>query len=302
MIRESQHAHAWSQVLLVLKPNGKWRFCIDFRQLNSLIKDKGWPLPRIDEILERVGCQHPKFFGKMDLTNGYHQLPLAMESRKWTAFKTAHGLFEWERVPMGLRNAAAHFQQCLATEVLQGMVNVDCELYIDDILLHAQTADQFIDSLKRLLHRLEERGITLSPTKCSFGMEEVEILGHTINSSGCHFSREKLSGVLEVKLPETGTLLNSFLGLGNYYRKHVQNIAQLEKSLRLLVTKYPGTRKIPWLQHEQELKDFKTLKQAIGDCPRLFFYDDKMPVFVHTDACNGGIGGYVFQLGPDGQE
>ena len=70
VISESQDAHAWSQVLLVLKPNGKWRFCIDFRQLNNLIKNKGWPLPRIEEVLERVGCQHPKIFGKMDLTNG----------------------------------------------------------------------------------------------------------------------------------------------------------------------------------------------------------------------------------------
>ena len=86
------------------------------------------------------------------------------------------------------------------------------------------------------------------------------------------------------------------------YLLNVKNIAQLEKSLRSLATKYPGTRKIPWKQHAQELTDFQKLKRAIGDCPRLFFYDDKMPVFVHTDACNGGIGGYVFQLGLDGQE
>ena len=82
-------------------------------------------------------------------------------------------------------------------------------------------------------------------------MEEVEILGHTINSEGCHFSREKLDGVLDIKLPETGSLLNAFLGLGNYYRKHVKNIAQLEKSLRSLATKYPDTRKIPWKQRSR---------------------------------------------------
>ena len=302
VVTESTQAHAWSQVLLVLKPNGKWRFCIDFRQLNNLIKDRGWPLPRIDEVLDRVGCQHPKFFGKMDLTNGYHQLPLAMESRKWTAFKTAHGLYEWNRVPMGLRNAAAHFQQCLATEVLQGMVHKDIELYIDDILLYAHTEDQFITSLRQLLQRLKGRGIVLSPTKCSFGMEEVEILGHTINSKGCHFSREKLSGVLEFKLPETGSHLHSFLGLGNYFRKHVRDVARLEKSLRKLVQIYTGSRKIPWQQYPKERQDFLDLKQAIGECPKLFFYDEKMPVCVHTDACNGGIGGYVFQLDPDGQE
>ena len=107
VIQESPKAQAWSQVLLTLKPNGKWRFCIDFRQLNLLIENRGWPLPRIDEVLQRVGQQHPKFFGKIDLTSGYHQMPLSADSRQYTAFKTAHGLFEWLRVPMGIKNAGA---------------------------------------------------------------------------------------------------------------------------------------------------------------------------------------------------
>ena len=88
VVEESTEACAWSQVLLTLKPNWKWRFCIDFRQLNQLVKDRGWPLPRIDEVIDRVGQKHPNFFGKMDLTNGYHQMPMAKESQKWTAFKT----------------------------------------------------------------------------------------------------------------------------------------------------------------------------------------------------------------------
>ena len=150
VISESDRAQAWSQVLLTLKPNGKWRFCIDFRQLNQLIKDRGWPLPRIDEVLERVGQQHSNFFGKMDLTSGYHQMPLDAESRRYTAFKTSNGLYEWQRVPMGLRNAAAHFQQCMATEVLNGLVGTSCELYLDDVLVHAQTEDEFLTRLKSI--------------------------------------------------------------------------------------------------------------------------------------------------------
>ena len=157
VVRESQTANAWSQVLLTLKPNGKWRFCIDFRQLNKLIQDKGWPLPRINELLERVGQQQPKVFGKVDLTNGYHQMPLAESAKRWTAFKTSKGLYEWERVPMGLRNAAAYFQQAMATEVLNGLVHNTCELYLDDILIHATTEAEFLARLKDILqsrHRL----------------------------------------------------------------------------------------------------------------------------------------------------
>ena len=203
---------------------------------------------------------------------------------------------------MGLRNAAAHFQQCMAVEVLNGLVNVDCELYLDDVLVHARSEDQFLERLRKILDRFEKRGLVLSPSKCSFGMSEVEILGHTINSEGSHFSREKLDTVLEFKLPATGTQMQSFLGLCNYYRRHVKDIAQLEQPLRNIITRFPGTRQIPWINEQEALKAFHQLREAVGSCPRLFFYDNRMPVYVHTDACNGGIGGYLFQLGEDGTE
>ena len=302
VVRESQTANAWSQVLLTLKPNGKWRFCIDFRQLNKLIQDKGWPLPRINELLERVGQQQPKVFGKVDLTNGYHQMPLAESAKKWTAFKTSKGLYEWERVPMGLRNAAAYFQQAMATEVLNGLVHNTCELYLDDILIHATTEAEFLTRLKDILQRLKDRGIVLSPSKCSFGMDEVEILGHTMDDTGIHFSREKLTGVLDFKLPETGSNLHTFVGLCNYFRKHVGDIAKLESPLRGLIAMYPGTKKIKWETHPEAKAAFYALQTAVGKCPKLFFYNEHMPVFLHTDACNNGIGAYLFQVDEDGEE
>ena len=107
---------------------------------------------------------------------------------------------------------------------------------------------------------------------------------------------------MEFKIPQTGSFLNSFLGLGNYFRAHVKDVARLEKPLRRLAEKYPGSKKIPWGDHPDERKAFMDLKTAIGYCPKLFYYNPSMPVFVHTDACNGGIGGYVFQQDEDGKE
>ena len=133
-------------------------------------------------------------------------------------------------------------------------------------------------------------------------MKEVEILGHTINDSGSHFSRDKLEAVFDITLPTTGSFMHSFLGLTNYYRKHVKGIAGLDQPLRQLVTKYPGTRKIPWAQYPTEKQAFYALRKAVAQCPRLFFYDSRMPVHVHTDACNNGIGGYVFQMDSEGNE
>ena len=133
-------------------------------------------------------------------------------------------------------------------------------------------------------------------------MKEVEILGHTINDSGSHFSRDKLEAVFDITLPTTGSFMHSFLGLTNYYRKHVKGIAGLDQPLRQLVTKYPGTRKIPWAQYPTEKQAFYALRKAVAQCPRLFFYDSRMPVHVHTDACNNGIGGYVFQMDSEGNK
>ena len=229
-------------------------------------------------------------------------MPLAESAKKWTAFKTAKGLYEWERVPMGLRNAAAYFQQTMATEVLNGLVHNTCELYLDDILIHATTEEEFLTRLKEILQRLQDRGIVLSPSKCSFGMDEVEILGHTMDDTGIHFSREKLAGVLDFKLPETGSNLHTFVGLCNYFRKHVGDIAKLESPLRELIALYPGTKKIKWATHPEAKAAFYKLQTAVGKCPKLFFYNEHMPVFLHTDACNNGIGAYLFQVDDDGEE
>ena len=160
---------------------------------------------------------------------------------------------------MGLRNAAAHFQQCMATEVLNGLVGTSCELYLDDVLVHAQTEDEFLTRLKSILERLERRGLVLSPSKCSFGMQEVEILGHTIDKDGCHFSRAKLDTVLEFKQPATGSQMQSFLGLCNYYRRHVKDIARLEQPLRDIIKAFPGTKQIPWEDHKEALDAFYEL-------------------------------------------
>ena len=108
VITRSDATH-WSQVLLTPKQDLKWRFCIDFRKLNDTMRNKGWPLPRIQEVVQRIGAQRSTIFGKMDLTSGYHQMPLADKCKAFTAFITSHGLFEWRRVPMGLKNAAAYF-------------------------------------------------------------------------------------------------------------------------------------------------------------------------------------------------
>ena len=117
VLRISQ-AEYYSQAHLTPKPEGKWRFCLDYRKFNMVCEGMGWPLPNIQHMIQRLGKKKPKYFAKIDLTSGYHQAPLHENSRVYTAFITFMGIFEWLRVPMGLKEAPAYFQSILATIVL----------------------------------------------------------------------------------------------------------------------------------------------------------------------------------------
>ncbi len=120
----------------------------------------------------------------MDLTSGYYQAPLSKASQAASAFLTDIGTFEWLRVPMGLKGAPSYFQQEMARTVLCGLLYKVLELYLDDIIVFGTTEDEYIDNLRQVFDRLAKHGVTLNPKKCSFGMEEVEYVGHTINSEG----------------------------------------------------------------------------------------------------------------------
>ena len=134
IVRPSEAAH-YSQAHMVPKPEGKWRFCLDYRNLNKALKALGWPIPNINEMLQRIGAKRPKVFAKLDLTSGYHQAPLAVNSRIYTAFITFMGMFEWLRIPMGLKNATSYFQKMLASIVLVGLIFYICEWYVDDVIV-----------------------------------------------------------------------------------------------------------------------------------------------------------------------
>ena len=301
VVRESQ-AGAHSQVMLTPKQNGTWRFCVDFRRLNSKTKPNHWPLPKIKEMLNRLGAKKPKFFAVIDLTKGYYQAPLAKDSIPLTAFITPNGLYEWLRVPMGLSGAPSYFQRAMTHEVLVGLVYNICEVYLDDIIIHGNTEEEFISNLRKVLERLREFNITVNPNKCQIGLEEVEYVGHVINSEGIKFSPEKLQKVINIDLPENCKGLKSFVGLVNYFRDHVSNhSARVEPLTRLLDNYMPG-RAINWDQHPGAVAAFHDIKKAVNECPMLFFYDETMDVHLYTDASLEGVGAYLCQRDTNGKE
>ena len=299
VIRHSNAEHA-SQVLLVVKKNTKkLRLCIDYRELNEICKTDSWPIPNILDLLNRIGDKKPRFFGIMDLTSGYHQAPMSEACKKLTAFVTAFGVFEWNRVPMGLKAAGSYFQRTMVTQVLTGLIFNICECYLDDIITYGGSEEEFLTNLEAVFARLRQYNVTLNPAKCKFGMSEIEYVGHVINVEGRTFTRDKLDSVVNFPQPKSQKEMKSFLGLANYFRLHIRNHTEVVAPLEATVNPYKKSQPVRWTESMD--KAFTEIKELINACPKLYFFDSRAPVFLQTDASMRGIGAYLFQV-IDGKE
>ncbi len=293
VITPSQAAH-YSQVLLVPKQDKSWRLCIDYRRLNAVLTKFGWPLPLISEIMNRLGDSKSKYYAKLDATKGYYQCPLDPASAMFTAFITAFGIFVWSRVPMGISTAASHFHQQLAEVVLAGLLYFICELYMDDILVHGDSEKEFVERLETVFQRLRQFNITLNPVKCVLGIHQVEFLGHVVDENGITMSSEKIERLVNFPKPMTGRKLRSFLGLANYFRDHIRGLSMLMAPLNRALDHKKRESVISWTL-EMDMA-FEQIKTAIAECPKLMHMRSDLPIFLHTDASDHGIGAYLFQV------
>ena len=300
MIRPSD-APAWSQILLTPKKDGTYRFCVDFRALNNATHASGWPLPNIKHVLDRLAKKKPKYFTILDLTSGYFQIPIDENSRFLTAFRTLKGLFEWCRLPMGLKGAGSYFQMQM-NKIFEDLLYTILEIYLDDILIFAQTKEELITNTEITLERLRKYNITINPEKVKMGLTEVEFVGHLIDKHGISFTQQKKDKVLDFRLPGKAHELKSFLGLCSQYRDHIPRYASLSAPLQDMLQGYTkGSRqKLHWTDQLEET--YYTFKDAVANCGKLFFVDEQKPIYLNTDASSYGIGATLYQIDEEGHK
>jgi hypothetical protein len=296
VVKLDPDARYYSQVILAPKPDGTWRFCIDFRKLNLCLKDMLWPIPNIEHMVRRLGKERSQYFAKFDMTKGYWQVMIDESCQHYTAFLTIAGLFAWKRVPMGIKPAAAYFQCMMMTIVLVGLLYIICEVYMDDVIVHGKTHTEFIDRLRQIFERCRLYNVSLNPAKSLIGMNQVEYVGSLIDKDGMHFSKAKLSEVENFPVPKGIKTLRAFLGLANYFGRHIGNLAALAQAMRSVVKEHTKTRKFVWT--EEANTSFEELKKAIVNCPKLYFISDDVEdkIFLHTDASDYGYGAYLYQV------
>jgi transposase InsO family protein len=274
-------------VLFVPKKNGKLRFCVDYRALNKITVKNRYPLPRIDELLDRL--QGAQYFSKLDLQSGYHQIRIASEDVPKTAFRTRYGHYEWKVLPFGLTNAPATFQ-ALMNDILRPYLDDFVVVYLDDICIYSKTPEEHLEHLEKVLAVLQEHKLYVGLDKCTFGVEEMEFLGHIVGKDGIKVDPKKVEAVKDWPTPRTVKEVRSFLGFTGYYRRFIRHYAH--KALPLTELTKQDNR---WRWGSQEQTAFEELKEALTTAPVLVSPNPMLPYEVYTDASNFALGAVLLQ-------
>ena len=281
--------------LFFVKEPDKLRGVVDYRALNRITKRNNAPIPRSDEMFDRIGGA--RVFSRLDLKTGFHQIRMKPEDVEKTAFNTKYGQFEYLVMPMGACNAPATFQS-LMNDIFHDCIDDFLCVYIDDLLVFSKDEDSHMRHLEKVLSRLKQHELYVSPKKCAFFEEEMDFLGLLIGKHGIKVNPKKVEVLKTWPKPDSITDIRSFLGLLQFFRRFIPNFAKIAAPLTDLTKKDRGVH----MWDEKCDEAFAALKKSITESPILVCPDWSKPFRGHVDASQTAVGGTLTQLDENGMD
>ena len=275
-----------SPMVTVRKPDGSARLCVDFKAIKQVTVQAPIYMRRVVEVLESVGKSQD--ISKIDLTKGYYQIPMVEENIGKTEFTCHRGRFEFLRMPFGVKNAPAVFQ-----ELIQSVFKNDrdhCSPYMHDIVIFSQTWEDHVRHIRSVLARLRAAGLTANPAKCKWGGRKMEFLGHLIGESKMSVPSHRAEALANYSRPITKKRLRAFLGAIGFYRHYVQLLAKHTAVLTPLTSKQAPS-KVMWME-EGELA-FNAICLCISQSCSLCIPLPQDVFSIITDASGLGVGGVL---------
>ena len=276
-----------NNILLPSRTVTGWRICIDYWKLNKATRKDHFPLPFLDQMLDRLAGY--EYYCFLDGYSSYNQIAIAPEDQEKTTFTCPYGTFAFKRMPFGLCNAPGTFQRCMMA-IFSDMVEKTIEIFMDDFSVLGNSFDNCLENLRSVLIRCEETNLVLNWEKCHFMVQEGIVLGHRISARGIEVDRAKIEAIEKLPPPSSVKGIRSFLGHAGFYRRFIKDFSQIAKPLSNLLV-----QGIPFEFDSQCLHAFSVLKDKLISAPIVVAPDWYFPFELMCDASDFAIGAVLGQ-------
>ncbi|XP_059639120.1 uncharacterized protein LOC132281437 [Cornus florida] len=297
-IRTVRYVEWLSNVVPVMKKNGKLRVCVDFRNLNNATPKDEYPMPMADQLIDSAAKHEILSF--MDGHSGYNQIYLAEEDVHKTAFRCpgSIGTFEWIVMPFGLKNAGATYQRVM-NSIFHDMIGRFMEIYIDDVVVKSSAKRQHLEHLKRVFERMKIHKLKMNPLKCTFGVSAGNFLGFLVHKRGIEVDQNKVKAIINARAPANKKQVPRFLGQVGFLRRFISNHAGRVHIFSTLV-KLKSHEKFHWDESHQ--KAFDKIKEYLANPPVVMPPRKKWPLKLYLSAAEESIGNMLAQDNEHGKE